>query len=395
MKVLYITTKPPAQASGSEIRNYHVLRSFVVNTNVTAVNVIVFDVNRTKISYPFLNTPKVKYTNLLPKQRSIFSSTLSLLKNHVPYVDHLLNHNFDALISKQIIDADLVVFSELDGYLFASRSLKQVPLQKKIILDCHNVDYNRIVAEMQNIKLPFKIFSNAVKNRIKKLEIEAISNVSLIFACSQSDANYFRQYISEDKIVVIPNGVDTQIKSTKVSTKNKKVIFMGLLSYYPNIDAVRYYLDEIHPLVKLKVPAVQFEIIGRNAPSWLVKRAHADKNIKLSGYVQNVDQHLATASVCVCPIKSGSGTRLKLLHYMASNKPIVTTTMGCEGIDVVHNKHLLIADEPSQFASSVVKLLTDRSLAERIATSGRQLADDKYNWLNIEAEIIKAIKVLS
>lgn len=186
------------------------------------------------------------------------------------------------------------------------------------------------------------------------------------------------------QIDVVPNGVD--IKKYQPLPRQDaacSLLFIGNMGYSPCVDAARYFCREIFPLIRRKLVAAELWIVGRD-PQSEVLRLNGD-GIHVTGQVENVIPYYRQSAVCVVPLRAGGGTRLKILEAMALGRPVVSTTIGCEGLEVVDGEHLLIADSPEQFAEKTVRLLSDPQLYKHISTEGRNLVLAKYDW-NVIAE---------
>jgi glycosyltransferase involved in cell wall biosynthesis len=141
-----------------------------------------------------------------------------------------------------------------------------------------------------------------------------------------------------------------------------------------------YFLEKIYPQIKKKIPEIRLNIIGGNATAKLKRFASKDSSLNIFGFVGDVLPHLQKASAFIVPILSGSGTRLKILEAMAAGKAIVSTGVGCEGIEGVNGEHYLIADDPAAFSDSVYRVLRDRNLQEDLGHKARKLVKKKYDW---------------
>jgi glycosyltransferase involved in cell wall biosynthesis len=168
------------------------------------------------------------------------------------------------------------------------------------------------------------------------------------------------------------------------------IVFSGLMSYYPNQQAVGWFLDEIFPRIARRVPAARFVVAGAAPPGWL--RARASDHVEVTGRVPDIRPYLRTASVVVAPLRIGGGTRVKILEAQAMRRPVVSTTIGAEGLDVAHGQSILIADDAHEFADRVVDLLSDASQAARIAASGWAHAAEHFSWTDIGERLSGVLK---
>jgi polysaccharide biosynthesis protein PslH len=185
------------------------------------------------------------------------------------------------------------------------------------------------------------------------------------------------------RAVVVPNGVDTAYfqSSSSVSAKPDTLVFTGLMAHAPNADGVRYFCAEVLPLIWQRRPSVRLLVVGADpTPDVRALDQGATGRVRVLGAVPDMRPYLAESSVAVVPLRSGSGTRLKILEALAMERPVVSTTIGVEGLEVVDEQHLLIADQPAAFAAAVLRLLEDRGLAKGLAAQGRALVERRYRW---------------
>jgi len=189
---------------------------------------------------------------------------------------------------------------------------------------------------------------------------------------------------------VIPNGVDVEkYQPLPLPTEGltPSLMFIGHMSYPPCVDAVLYFCREIFPLIRRTIPAVELWIVGRDPlPEVLGLNGNG---VHVTGRVEDVVSYYRQSTVCVVPLRAGGGTRLKILEAMALGRPVVSTTIGCEGLDVIDGEHLLVADSPVQFAQKTVCLLTEQQLYQHVVTEGRKLVVEKYDWNIIANHMMK------
>jgi glycosyltransferase involved in cell wall biosynthesis len=165
------------------------------------------------------------------------------------------------------------------------------------------------------------------------------------------------------------------------------LLFIGDMSYVPCVDAMLYFCREVLPRIRNVVSEVELWIVGKD-PLPEVARL-GNNGVHVTGQVDSVMPYYERSTVCVVPLRAGGGTRLKILEAMALGRPVVSTTIGCEGLDVVDGEHLLIADSPERFVEKTVRLLEDRMLYRHIATNGRQLVVARYDWDVIARQLMQ------
>ncbi len=181
---------------------------------------------------------------------------------------------------------------------------------------------------------------------------------------------------------MVPNGVDVDEFSMTVGAGESDVLlYFGAINYYPNQEAVLYFIDHIFPLIKQRRPNAKFRILGPGSPEAVLARQ--GNGVEVLGMVDEVGPHIERAAAVVVPLRIGGGTRLKIVEAMAKGKPIISTRLGAEGIDVVHDESALLADEPNEFAVQVERVLADPALAVRLGRGARRLAEERYSWRSI------------
>jgi polysaccharide biosynthesis protein PslH len=180
----------------------------------------------------------------------------------------------------------------------------------------------------------------------------------------------------------VANGVDTSAWSPppepESAAREPLLLFTGTLSYPPNAEAVEWLLAELWPRIRTATPGARLAIVGKDPPE--AARRLEDPSVTVTGWVDDVKSWFSRASVVLVPIRSGGGTRLKVLDGLASGRAIVSTTAGAEGIDVRDGEHLLLADGADAFAAAVARAVREPGLRAGLAASGRRLARERYDW---------------
>jgi glycosyltransferase involved in cell wall biosynthesis len=148
----------------------------------------------------------------------------------------------------------------------------------------------------------------------------------------------------------------------------------------PNIDGVLWFIREVFPRIRARRPDVVFDVIGARPPRALVELSGDGTGINVTGYVRDPTSYFEQAGVMVVPVRAGGGIRVKILEALALQLPVVTTRLGCEGIAVESGRHLIIADEPGEFAEAVLHLLDNRRLADALGQNGRRLIEAQYDY---------------
>jgi polysaccharide biosynthesis protein PslH len=222
-------------------------------------------------------------------------------------------------------------------------------------------------------------------------EKAACQRFDYVAAVSADDAATMRRAYGVTRVSDIPTGVDTDFfqPSGNESVEPNSLVFTGSMDWLPNEDAIRYFTEAILPLIKQQIPEVKLTVVGRNPFPSLVELSQRDKSIVVTGRVNDVRLYMERAAAYVIPLRIGGGTRLKVYEAMAMEMPIVSTTIGAEGLPVNHEQELLLADEPQAFADAVIRVLRDKALAQRLGQQAAQTVRTKFGWEGVTAEFVR------
>lgn len=208
-----------------------------------------------------------------------------------------------------------------------------------------------------------------------------------VLTVSEADRRYFCKLSMPDKVTAIPTGVDVMyFQPCSGAEEANTLVFTGSMDWQPNEDGILFFYRKILPLIRQSVPDVVLWVVGRNPSPAVQKLSQEDSAVRVTGRVDDIRPYIATASVYIVPLRVGSGTRLKIFEAMAMAKPIVSTTIGAEGLPVSHGKDVFLEDEPSHFAERVVTLLQDKRLREQLGSSARKLVEEHYSWKRVAAD---------
>lgn len=205
-------------------------------------------------------------------------------------------------------------------------------------------------------------------------------DVTLNVVCSIDDEIALQRIAPDAHIVVVPNGADTE-EYTPADTLGDGVLFVGGMTWFPNKDALDFFDQSILPALSRRGPLPEIQWVGRALPG--AAEHYAPRGIHLTGYVDDVKPYLAAARCFVVPLRVGGGTRLKILSAWAMGKPIVTTSIGCEGLDARDGWNAIIRDDPEDFAAAVTLVLEDDVLARRLGANARATVEEQYSWTGI------------
>ncbi len=293
--------------------------------------------------------------------------------------EHKLASHTGALLHVDSID--LVLFSG------ATNGFRKV-------LNHHNCEsamaYRRAQREPNPLK---KAYLRLQAQKLADLERSMCANFDVNTVVSEQDLHLLRANHPRAHIHIVENGVDTSyFIPGSAQEEPRRLIFSGSLDWQPNLSAIRFLVREVWPYIKARYPDARLYLAGKNPPASVLRWAAHDSNIVVVANPDDMRPLLARAAVYVCPILEGGGTRLKILDAMAMAKPVVSTTIGCEGLRVKHGENILVADAPQEFADNVIQLLENKELRHQLGNAGRSLVEREYSWERIGQQLEKAYR---
>jgi glycosyltransferase involved in cell wall biosynthesis len=279
---------------------------------------------------------------------------------------------FDDLVRDGGFDVVIMESSRLGALTF--------PAGPPVVFDEHNVEYELLhrMAEGERSR-PRRVFNALEYAKFKRLEQRCWRRSAGVALTSRREEAIVARHAPATPTTVVPNGVDVEHFTPSAGEPElETVVFTGMLSYRPNLDAAQFLLEEVMPRVKRTYPNAVLRLVGH------VEQADRERlegaRCEVTGWVPDVRVPMAAASVIAAPLRMGSGTRLKIVEALGMGKAVVSTSLGCEGLDVRDGEHLLLADSADAFANQVARLLADRTLARELGARGRELAVREYSW---------------
>lgn len=216
-------------------------------------------------------------------------------------------------------------------------------------------------------------------SKIKKYEHKLVDVFDRGIITSSIDRNRLPY---RDKVDVLPSGVDLDLfRFSPIDRRESMtIIATGNLNYFPNIDAILFFIKRIYPIIKKILPQVKLRIVGHSPGAVIKKLGSSEKNIEIIGPVDNMSDYLGQATVAVCPMLSGSGIKIKVLEALATGTPTVAMSLATQAIEVTPDMDIIIRDTPGDFARAVIDLLQNPVRREALGRNGRKLIESKYSW---------------
>jgi polysaccharide biosynthesis protein PslH len=295
------------------------------------------------------------------------------------YHDTRLAERLRRLTSRRDYDVIQIEFSYASSYVRAVDPSRR----GKTVLSMHNVESLRFGREAN---LSFRVdrrvaaaWDRAFHGTWEELAIRAFDG---IVSVSEPERAWVRERVPEAVVELVPNGVDTDYFRPQAPPDPEappRVVFTGAMHYPPNIDAALWFTEQIWPQLRRQIPDLCFEIVGRDPDPRVVALGRMP-GVIVTGQVADVRPYIARSRCVVVPLRSGGGTRLKILEAMAMERPVVSTALGAEGLTITPGRDILIADDAAGFAAHVLALLGSADRASQVGQAGRHLVETRYRW---------------
>ncbi len=381
MKILYLTPYLPSPPYSGGSRRMHGLISGVAESHEVSVLSLVG---------PGDNSAQVRATAeycqevvTVESERSSLSTSakrslqlrsmlgLSSYERLVSY-DPAMQTALDEMVSRTRYDVINVEFSQMAYYRFPNTS--------QLVLDEHNIEYDILHRTLRvETDLRRKLYNYANYLKLRREEHAVWRKFDGCCLTSQRDEDILRREFPSLPTRVIPNGVDTQFfRSTGAPLEPMTLLFFGTMNYHPNTDGLHFFVTEIMPILKRQYPQLRLLVVGGASPDLITRFSSED--VTLTGSVEDVHPYIERAEILICPLRIGGGTRLKILEAMSMGKPIVSTSLGAEGIGVTNGQDILLADSPNDFAAQVGRLLDGAALRRELGSAARRLVEEQYDW---------------
>lgn len=401
MKILILSPAFPVPRSGSQVRIFNIIRNLARRHEVTLVSMIL----ESELQYRPLLEPYCERIELvclqklsgLEKWKSLFTVP-GKLGNQVGRAARILGGipvdvagNFlgeykakvDALLRMNTYDIIKVELLIMEPYV--NRKLIEQD-KTKVVLSEIDIAYIRARRATEQAASPWKHFKRLQASRLRRYEQSAWQRVDRIVAVSDVDRQEILAFDPSLEVWTIPNPVDTDhYRPPAERARGKELLFLGGLDFEANYEGLLFFLREIHPLVLEAEPEAALTVVGR-CISAQRDALGAFPKVRIAGYVEDIRPHFDGASAFVVPLLVGGGTRVKILTAMAAGLPVVSTTIGSEGIEAAHDEEILLADTPRDFARETLRLLADDNLGKRLGQSARKLVERAYAWDAIDLE---------
>ena len=384
MKILFLSRRIPHRAvTGGHVIVYQRIRRLLMRGH--QVGLCTFG-EEAELAQADELRPRLSDLEVLPPPRHLLAAhrVARLLGSGIPtYYYALRSADFmrrvGDLVQQSKYDVVVAEFSAMGQYLYRNPYL---PAVRKVI-SCHYsvaASY-RQVADLMKYRPSGMLSAISLWRGLDTFELEMYRSVDRVLVLTAQERMGLLRQGSGLRLSVIPVGVDTEYFAPRPEvTRDPIVLFSGHYEVDANRDAVLWFATRIWPLVRVQHPGVRFHVVGPSVTPLLRDLARRDPSIVVTGEVDDLRPYLNRAQVFVCPVRIGSGLRVKVLEAMAAGVPVVTTSLGAEGIPIQPGDTCLMADQPPMMASYISLLLQDEDLRTRMAQQARQLVSERFAW---------------
>ncbi len=389
-RVLYLTQVLPYPLNtGARVRQYYVLRHLARQHQVTLVSFVRGDDKPESVAH--LKTV-CHAVHTVPMVRSRWRDARAALQGVLTRLPIVIAR--DELASMQQTLARLMASESFDIVHADQVSMSRYGLQgrgPRRVLDLHNAMYlvtERLAAhETQPLK---RLVYQREARALARYEAELCAQYDQVTFVTDEDRQLIEQQITrwgvrvpDRRFTTIPICIDPSDKlPIQPVVQPHRITAMGVMFWPPNAEGVWWFAQDIWPRIHAQQPELIFTVVGKNPPDYLTQ-LHGQQGIEVLGYVPDVQRLLAETAVFVVPLRAGGGMRVKILDTWSWGLPIVSTSIGAEGIEIRDGENILIADEPAAFSAAVQRAATDRELNQNLRRNGRRWVEEKYNWTSI------------
>lgn len=259
-------------------------------------------------------------------------------------------------------------------------------MHERSVLFTHNVEAEIFSRHVKVSEDPVRRF--IWRNQYRKMEAyerKVLSLFDAVVAVSKRDQESFSENYKINNVSVIRTGVDLESFEYTLPEEGKGIVFTGSMDWMANIDGIEYFLSQVWPLIYSREPNARMTVVGRNPPAQLKDKVN-DSRWLFTGLVDDIKPYIKRSTVYVVPLRVGGGTRMKVFEAMASGCPLVSTSIGVEGLPLVAGEHYLKADTPEEFSSAVLSLMEDKSLRDRLSGNARSYVEENFSHKKVAEE---------
>jgi sugar transferase (PEP-CTERM/EpsH1 system associated) len=375
MRILFLTHRVPFPPDkGDRIRSYNIIKWLARHHSISLMSVS-HEPAHPK-SYEVLREycDSVEVVKINSKLSSLRSGLCLLTKNPLT-LSAFYSQRFQKAVRRTLektkFDLIYIYSSSMAQYV-----LDATPIPK--LMDFIDVDSQKWFDYAKQARGPMRAIYYREGISLRAYERLVAAQCTHNLVTSKTELKLFKTVIPNAPVMAVPNGVEMP-KEPLRSYRPNKLVFVGAMDYFPNVDAMLYFTGEIFPLIRKEIADVQLYIVGRNPPS-RIRDLGKLKNVTVTGRVQEIGPFLNDAAASIVPLRIARGMQNKILEAMAHGVPVIATTIALEGIEARPGTELLLGDNARAFADMTIAVLRDKALRQSISSSAYSLVQNKYDW---------------
>ncbi|RKS83223.1 glycosyltransferase involved in cell wall biosynthesis [Haloarcula quadrata] len=329
-------------------------------------------------------------------ENSYFGALKNLLSQK-PYPIKKYSSDGNKKQLKKIINSDDIDIALIEGlHTTQYGTLLSDKYNIPVVYRSHNIETDILRDVMKSTdNLAKKIYLYIQTRKMKKYESETVPEFNKAIMISEEDQTRIHQMCPDVNSSVVPPGIDIDYFSrTTEKVDDNTIVFLGSLDWPPNVDGFRWFYSNIYPKIKEQIPNVSLLVVGKNPPESI--QEISNQSVEITGFVEDIRPYVEAGSAFVAPIRMGSGVRIKVLNAMALGLPVVSTSLGAQGIECENGTNIQIADEPDGFASATVEMIRNPEKGKEIGEGGRKLVEEVYSIPRVaeklEKEMIEVVE---
>lgn len=382
MKILLLCNKSPyPPAEGGPIAMNAVIEGLIRaghQVKVIAINSNKYFVDPADIPPDYLGKTGMEmvYVDLSVKP---LRALVNLFSKKSYHVERFITPNFEKKLREVLTGEtfDIIQFEllYLSPYLNIIRKLSDA----RIVLRAHNIEHLIWERIKNNCKNPVKRFYlNHLYKTLKHFELASIQRFDAIAAITGRDADYFKSHTKNIPVIDLPFGVyPHRYPSKKTEPEFPSLFHIGSMNWMPNEEGIRWFLDKVWPAAYKRFPGVTLYLAGRNMPWWLQHSSFP--HVEIIGEVEDALEFMRSKAIMIVPLFSGSGIRIKIIEAMLAERPVISTSIGAEGINFTAGKDILIADTPEEFLDAIRLCIENKTYCEEIGSNARKLIEKEHD----------------
>jgi len=392
-QLLLITIELPFPAnSGGRIKSWNMIKALSEHYEVSVVSPLKYGSDLVDNFKKSISIEKL-YSSEVVKERS----ARNLLTSYLQQVPLNVYRSQSDVLRRTVADIadqfDIILLDHYEAFQYLPKDYKG-----KVILHTHNATY--LMWEryaIQGDSLAMRLAARLEAFRVKRYERRACNSADLIFAAPNDIDNLCKLGCSREKFKETYHlGDDSQLllKELSFDSTEEQLFYVGTLSWEANVDGLLWFFEEIWPQLKQKRPSLKFLIAGSKPDQRLIEAAKTLKDIELLGYVEDLEPYFKSSRLFIAPLRFGAGIKVKVLNTMCRGLPIVTTSVGAEGLAVKNFEHMAIADNAEDTCTAIEQLLDDPAAWQLIRDESRNIIRAKYTWKRVLGDMISELHIL-